>query len=64
MPAKDKGAVDGPSLAKLMASKKRECTFAQIFPTGTHALWLCYRLAFNGIGVTAQTPPNSFAIKA
>ncbi|MDP2418691.1 MAG: CmpA/NrtA family ABC transporter substrate-binding protein, partial [Hydrogenophaga sp.] len=34
----DKGAVDGPSLAKLMAAEKREYTFAQTFPTGTHAM--------------------------
>ncbi|MGJ7497629.1 CmpA/NrtA family ABC transporter substrate-binding protein [Variovorax sp. RT4R15] len=45
----DKGAIDGPSLAKLMASDKREYTFAQTFPTGTHAMWLNYWLAANGI---------------
>jgi len=45
----DKGAVDGPSLAKLMAREKREYTFAQTFPTGTHAMWLNYWLAANGI---------------
>ena len=45
----DKGAVDGPSLAKLMASEKREYTFAQTFPTGTHAMWLNYWLASAGI---------------
>lgn len=45
----DKGAVDGPSLAKLMATDKREYTFAQTFPTGTHAMWLNYWLAANGI---------------
>src|SRR3954470_9399501 len=32
-----KGAVDGPSLAKVMAANKRDYTFAQTFPTGTHA---------------------------
>src|SRR5512145_1133929 len=36
----DKGAVNGAGLAKLMASEKREYTFAQTFPTGTHAMWL------------------------
>ena len=41
----DKGAVDAASLAKLMASEKREYTFAQTFPTGTHAMWLYYWLA-------------------
>ena len=45
----DKGAVDGPSLAKLMASEKREYTFAGTFPTGTHAMWIHYWLAAAGI---------------
>ncbi|MDM0113302.1 CmpA/NrtA family ABC transporter substrate-binding protein [Variovorax sp. J22R133] len=45
----DKGAVDGPSLAKLMATDKREYTFAQTFPTGTHAMWLYYWMAASGI---------------
>jgi len=45
----DKGAVDGPSLARLMAADRREYTFAQTFPTGTHAMWLYYWLAANGI---------------
>ena len=42
---KDKGATDGASLAKLIAKKEREYTFAQTFPTGTHAMWLYYWLA-------------------
>ena len=45
----EKGAVDGASLAKLMGSDKREYTFAQTFPTGTHAMWLYYWLATHGI---------------
>ena len=45
----DKGAVDGEGLAKLMATDKREYTFAQTFPTGTHAMWLYYWLAAHGI---------------
>jgi nitrate/nitrite transport system substrate-binding protein len=45
----DKGAVDAASLAKLMAAEKREYTFAQTFPTGTHAMWLYYWLASAGI---------------
>ena len=45
----DKGAVDGPSLAKLMNTDKREYTFAQTFPTGTHAMWLYYWMATYGI---------------
>ena len=44
-----KGAVDGASLAKVMAATKREYTFAQTFPTGTHAMWLYYWLASAGI---------------
>ena len=45
----EKGAVDGASLAKLMKTEKREYTFAQTFPTGTHAMWLYYWMAANGI---------------
>ena len=45
----DKGAVDGASLAKLMATDKREYSFAQTFPTGTHAMWLYYWLAAHGV---------------
>lgn len=45
----DKGAVDGPSLAKLMSRDKREYTFAGTFPTGTHAMWMHYWLAASGI---------------
>ena len=46
---KDKGVTDGPTLAKLVAKKEREYTFAQTFPTGTHAMWLYYWLAAQGI---------------
>jgi len=46
---RDKGAIDGASLAKLVAKKEREYTFAQTFPTGTHAMWLYYWLAAQGI---------------
>lgn len=45
----DKGAVNGPTLAKLMAKEKREYTFAGTFPTGTHAMWMHYWLAAAGI---------------
>ncbi|MDY0105430.1 MAG: CmpA/NrtA family ABC transporter substrate-binding protein [Giesbergeria sp.] len=45
----EKGAVDGPSLAALMAREKREYTFAGTFPTGTHAMWMHYWLAAAGI---------------
>ena len=63
----DKGAVDGASLAKLMASEKREYTFAQTFPTGTHAMWLYYWLASVGINplkdakVITVPPPQMVA---
>ncbi|SAI65701.1 Nitrate transport protein NrtA precursor [Bordetella ansorpii] len=43
------GARDGESLAKVMAKEKRDYTFAQTFPTGTHAMWLYYWLASYGI---------------
>jgi nitrate/nitrite transport system substrate-binding protein len=45
----DKGGVDGKSLAALMQKDKREYTYAQTFPTGTHAMWLYYWLAANGV---------------
>ena len=45
----EKGAVDGAGLAKLMQTDKREYTFAQTFPTGTHAMWLYYWMAAHGI---------------
>lgn len=50
----DKGAVDGPSLAKLMAKEKREYTFAGTFPTGTHAMWMHYWLAAAGINPLSE----------
>jgi nitrate/nitrite transport system substrate-binding protein len=63
----DKGAVDVASLAKVMASDKREYTFAQTFPTGTHAMWLYYWLASGGINpmkdakVITVPPPQMVA---
>ena len=63
----DKGAIDGASLAKLMAAEKREYTFAQTFPTGTHAMWLYYWMAANGINpmkdakVITVPPPQMVA---
>jgi nitrate/nitrite transport system substrate-binding protein len=44
-----KGATDGEKLAALIAREKREYTFAQTFPTGTHAMWIYYWLAAHGI---------------
>jgi nitrate/nitrite transport system substrate-binding protein len=63
----DKGAVDGASLAKVMASDKREYAFAQTFPTGTHAMWLYYWLATYGVNpfkdakVITVPPPQMVA---
>lgn len=63
----DKGAIDGPSLAKVVGQEKREYTFAQTFPTGTHAMWLYYWLASVGINplkdakVITVPPPQMVA---
>jgi nitrate/nitrite transport system substrate-binding protein len=63
----DKGAVDGASLAKLISTEKREYTFAQTFPTGTHAMWLYYWLATYGVNpmkdvkVITVPPPQMVA---
>ena len=46
---KEKGVTDGATLKALIAKEKREYTFAQTFPTGTHAMWLYYWMAANGI---------------
>ncbi len=63
----DKGATDLGGLAKLMKTEKREYTFAQTFPTGTHAMWLYYWLASGGINplqdakVITVPPPQMVA---
>jgi len=63
----DQGAVNGAGLAKLMGREKREYTFAQTFPTGTHAMWLYYWLAAHGINpmkdakVITVPPPQMVA---
>lgn len=63
----DKGAVDGASLARLMGADRREYTFAQTFPTGTHAMWLYYWLAsagihpFRDVKVITVPPPQMVA---
>jgi nitrate/nitrite transport system substrate-binding protein len=46
---KDKGVTDGKSLKRVMENENRDFTFAQTFPTGTHAMWLNYWLAASGI---------------
>jgi ABC-type nitrate/sulfonate/bicarbonate transport system substrate-binding protein len=63
----EQGAVDGATLAALMAREvgetSRKYVFAQTFPTGTHAMWLYYWLAAHGIhpmkDVRAITLPPS-----
>ncbi len=45
----DKGAVNLEGLVALMKKEPREYTFAQTFPTGTHAMWLYYWLASAGV---------------
>jgi nitrate/nitrite transport system substrate-binding protein len=63
----EKGATDLAGLAKLMQTDKREYTFAQTFPTGTHAMWLYYWLASAGINplkdakVITVPPPQMVA---
>ncbi len=63
----DKGAVNVEALARTMAAEKREYTFAQTFPTGTHAMWLYYWLASAGINpfkdakVITVPPPQMVA---
>jgi len=64
---KDLGVTDGASLKKLLTSKPGTYTFAQTFPTGTHAMWLYYWLAANDINpmkdvkVITVPPPQMVA---
>lgn len=46
---KDKGVTSGATLKRLLDNENRDFTFAQTFPTGTHAMWLYYWLASYGI---------------
>ncbi|MBI2276282.1 MAG: ABC transporter substrate-binding protein [Dechloromonas sp.] len=46
---REAGVKDGATLAELVAKRQRTYTFAQTFPTGTHAMWLYYWLASHGI---------------
>ena len=46
---KKRGVTGGAALKSLLDSERRDYTFAQTFPTGTHAMWLYYWLACNGI---------------
>jgi nitrate/nitrite transport system substrate-binding protein len=62
-----KGVTDGTSLKKLIDSDKRDYTFAQTFPTGTHAMWLYYWMAsfgihpFNDVKTIVVPPPQMVA---
>ncbi|MDA0189521.1 MAG: CmpA/NrtA family ABC transporter substrate-binding protein [Proteobacteria bacterium] len=66
---KEQGVVDGAGLKKLIAGKgsAAEFTFAQTFPTGTHAMWLYYWLAAHDINpmkdvkVITVPPPQMVA---
>jgi nitrate/nitrite transport system substrate-binding protein len=64
---KDQGVTDGASLKKLLTTKPGDYTFAQTFPTGTHAMWLYYWLAAHDINpmkdvkVITVPPPQMVA---
>ena len=63
------GATDLASLAKLIRREPRGYTFAQTFPTGTHAMWLYYWLACAGVHPfkdvkTIVVPPPRMAASA
>jgi nitrate/nitrite transport system substrate-binding protein len=45
----DRGIKDISGMAALIAKEKGAYTFAQTFPTGTHAMWLYYWLAAYGV---------------
>ena len=64
---KAKGVVDGAGLSKLVKSEPKEWTFAQTFPTGTHAMWLYYWMGaygidpFRDVKVITVPPPQMVA---
>jgi nitrate/nitrite transport system substrate-binding protein len=64
---KAKGVVDGAGLAKLVKAEPKEWTFAQTFPTGTHAMWLYYWMGaygidpFRDVKVITVPPPQMVA---
>jgi len=64
---KAKGVTDGASLARLVKAEPKEWTFAQTFPTGTHAMWLYYWMGAYGINpfkdvkVITVPPPQMVA---
>jgi len=64
---KAKGVTDGAGLAKLVKAEPKEWTFAQTFPTGTHAMWLYYWMStygidpFKDVKVITVPPPQMVA---
>lgn len=59
---KQAGVSDGEALRKHVHQNDAKLTFAQTFPTGTHAMWLYYWLASHGINplkdvATVVVPP-------
>ncbi|MFN3593135.1 MAG: CmpA/NrtA family ABC transporter substrate-binding protein [Thiobacillaceae bacterium] len=62
-----KGVTDGTGLAKLVKAEPKEWTFAQTFPTGTHAMWLYYWMGaygidpFRDVKVITVPPPQMVA---
>ena len=46
---RDAGVTDAASLSQYVENTPRTLSFAQTFPTGTHAMWLNYWLAAHGI---------------
>lgn len=62
----ERGAVDGPALARLRGTSRRPWTFGQTFPTGNHAMLLYYWLAAAGIDplrdvASVTVPPPQMA---
>jgi nitrate/nitrite transport system substrate-binding protein len=63
----DNGVKDGAGIRTLLDSEKADLTFAQTFPTGTHAMWLYYWLAtygvhpFNEVKTITVPPPQMVA---
>ncbi len=64
----EQGATDGAALKKLVAANPAGAfTFAQTFPTGTHAMWLYYWLAahdihpFQDVKAIVVPPPQMVA---
>ena len=51
---RDRGVTDGARLKALIDAEPSGLTFAQTFPTGTHAMWLSYWLAAQGIDPVAD----------